>query len=99
MKEAIRAALVAARHHNDALARGGAESLCAAWNRALFTAFDAARPPGSFESWVRRSFPSLAAWIRVARLEATSPGQSDSIHLSAVTLFESEHLFATARED
>jgi len=85
VKEAIVAALAAARHDNE-----GAECLSAAWNRAVFAAFDAARPPGKFESWARRSLPRLAACIQVARLEATSPRWSDSIHLSAVALFESE---------
>jgi hypothetical protein len=90
VKEAIIAAFVAARAHSHALAPAEAANLSDAWDCALFTAFDAARPPGKLESWTRKSFPKIAACFQAARLETTSPERSDEVHLSAVAIFESQ---------
>jgi hypothetical protein len=90
VKEAIVAALVAARSHGNVITPEEAARLSDAWDDALFTAFDAARPPGKFESWARKSLPRFATYFLVAKLEATSPERSDAIHLSAVAIFESQ---------
>jgi hypothetical protein len=88
VKEAIAAALLAGcRDGNLSVPREGA-GLSNAWDTALFAAFDAARPPGRFESWARTSLPKIAACLRVARLETTSPKRTDAIELSAVAIFE-----------
>jgi len=90
VREAIVAAFVLARAHGHALAPAEDSNLSEAWDYALFTAFDAARPPGKFESWTRKSFPKIAACFRAARLETTSPERSDEVRLSAVAIFESQ---------
>jgi len=90
VKEAIVTAFVAARSHGQAMAPAAGASISDAWDHALSTAFDAARPPGKLESWVRMSFPKIAACFRAARLETTHPERSDEIHLSAVAIFESQ---------
>ncbi len=59
-----------------------------AWDRAFMAAFDAACPPGRFESWARKSFPKIAACFHVVRLETTSPKRSDAIQLSAAVILE-----------
>jgi len=87
VKEAIAAALVAGCRNGDAASQDGA-GLHSAWDAALLAAFDAARPPGRFESWVRKSLPRVAACLQVARLEITSPQRTDAIELSAVAIFE-----------
>jgi hypothetical protein len=88
VKEAIVAALVAARSQGDVISPEEATRLWEAWDNALFAAFDAARPPGKFESWARKSLPRIAAYFHVVRLEAASPRRSDAIHLSAVAIFQ-----------
>lgn len=98
MKQAIVAALLAARRHGDGFAPEGAVRLCDAWENALFAAFDAARPPGRLEFWARGSLPRMAAYFRVARLETTSPRRSDAIHLSAVAIFESRRCELRAQD-
>jgi hypothetical protein len=98
VKEAIVTALVTARSHGNALAPEEGASLCDAWNYALFTAFDTARPPGKFESWARKALPKIAACLHMAKLEMTSPEQSDAIRLSAVALFESQQCALHAQE-
>ena len=89
MREAIVAALVAACSHGDLIAAQPGGRLSKAWDTAWFTAFDAACPPGKFESWARKSLPTIAAFLRTAKLETTSPERSDAIRLSAVAIFES----------
>jgi len=88
VKEAIFAALAAACCQGSVVAHEEGTRLCDAWDKALFTAFDAFRPPGKLESWARKSLPRLAAWFREAKLEMTSPARCDVIRLSAVAIFE-----------
>ncbi len=88
MKEAIIAALAAARSHGSVMAHEEGAWLCDAWDKALICAFDAARPPGKFESWARKSLPKLAVCLQLAKLEMTSPDRCDVIRLSAVAIFE-----------
>jgi|SRR5271156_2013568 hypothetical protein len=88
VKEAIAAALLAGYRDGDVAARQDGAGLSCAWDTALFAAFDAARPPGRFESWARKSLPKIAACFQVARLETTSPKRTDAIELSAVAIFE-----------
>jgi len=83
------AAFVAARTLGRTTTPVEDANLSEAWDHALYAAFDAARPPGKFESWARMSFPKIAACLQAARLETTSPERSDAIHLSAVAIFES----------
>ena len=90
MKEAIVAAFVAARALGRTMGPGEGANLSDAWDYALCTAFDAARPPGKVESWARMSFPKIAACLQAARLETTSPERSDEVRLSAVAIFESQ---------
>jgi hypothetical protein len=88
VKEALIAALLSGcRNGNLAVAEKGA-NLSKAWDRAFLTAFDAARPPGKFESWARKSLPKMAACFHVAKLETTSPKRSDAILLAAAVIFE-----------
>lgn len=87
VKEAIAAALLTGcRDGNLAVPQQGAV-LSNAWDTALFAEFDAACPPGRFESWIRKSFPKIATCFYVARLETTSPKHMDAIELSAATNF------------
>lgn len=90
VKEAILAALRAGCLDSNLAVHEAGARLSDAWDNALFTAFDAARPPGKFESWARKSFPKVAACIHLAKLETTSPKRSDAIHLSAVDIFEKQ---------
>ena len=77
VREAIIAALLSGcRNGNLAVPEKGA-NLSKAWDRAFMAAFDAACPPGRFESWARKSFPKIAACFHVVRLETTSPKRSD----------------------
>ena len=98
VKEAVVAALVAARSHGNVRAAEEGARLSDAWSDALFTAFDAARPPGRFESWARKSLPKIAACLRVAKLELTSPDRCDAIRLSAVAILESQRRELHAHE-
>ena len=79
MKEAIAAALLAGCRDGDLVAPQDGAGLSNAWDTALFAAFDAARPPGRFESWARKSLPKIAAYFHVARLEITSPKRTDAV--------------------
>ena len=88
VKNAILAALRAGCLDGNLAGSEAGARLSDAWDKALFTAFDAARPPGKFESWARKSLPKFAACFHVAKLETTSPKRSDAIHLSAVAIFE-----------
>jgi len=90
VKEAIRAALLAACSHGNIATREEGSRLSDAWNSAFFSAFDAARPPGKFESWARKSVPRFAACFHLVKLETTSPERGDAIRLSAVAIFESQ---------
>jgi hypothetical protein len=90
VKQAIAAALLAGSRDSDLATPQDGASLVSAWNAALFAAFDAARPPGRFESWARKSLPKVAAHFHVARLETTSPKHTDAIELSAVAIFAQE---------
>ena len=96
VKEAVRAALVAACAHGNIAAREEGSRLSDAWDNAFFAAFDAARPPGKLESWARKSLPRLAACFHVVKLETTSPERGDAIRLSAVAIFESQRRELTA---
>jgi hypothetical protein len=98
VKEAIVAALAAACSHGHVLPSEEGARLSDAWDNALFTAFDAARPPGKFESWARKSLPKLAAGFHVAKLEMTSPDRCDVIRLWAVAIFESRRRELQAQE-
>jgi hypothetical protein len=98
VKEAILAALRAGCVDSNLAVHEAGAWLSDAWDNALFTAFDAARPPGKFESWARESFPKFAACFRVAKLETTSPNRSDAIHLSAVAIFETQRRGSPAQE-
>ena len=95
MKEAIAAALLAGCRDGDLVAPQDGAGLSSAWDTALFAAFDAAHPPGGFESWARKSLPKIAAYLHVARLEITSPKRTDVIELSAVTIFQSQRWLQT----
>ena len=92
MKEAIIAALVAAHPDRSCTRAEEGARLSAAWDAAFSTAFDAARPPGKFESWARISLPKLAACLHMAKLELTSPKRCDAICLSAVAIFELQQI-------
>ena len=98
VKEAIAAALLAGCRDGDLVAPQDGAGLSNAWNTALFAAFDAARPPGRFESWARKSLPKIAAYFHVARLEITSPKRTDVIELSAVAIFESQMRLQTQED-
>jgi hypothetical protein len=89
VKEAIAAALLVSCRDGDLGAPHDGRGLSNAWDTALFAAFDAARPPGRFESWARMTLPKIAAYFHVARLEITSPKRMDVIELSAVAIYES----------
>ncbi len=89
VKAAIAAAL-AAHAGGGGLGPDGCERLSTAWNNAFLAAFDAARPPGRFECWARKSLPRVAICLRLAKLETTSPKRSDAIRISAVAIFESQ---------
>jgi len=90
VKEAIIAALLSGcRNGHLAVPEKGA-NLSEAWDRAFIAAFDAACPPGKFESWARKSHPKIAACFHVAKLETTSPKRSDAIQLSAAVILETQ---------
>jgi hypothetical protein len=99
VKEAIAAALAAVCRNGDVTAPHEGSVLSNAWDTALFAAFDAARPPGRFESWARKSLPKIAACFRVVRLETTSPKHTDAIELSAVAIFETHWRRMHTQED
>jgi hypothetical protein len=99
VKEAIAAALLAACRSGDLAIPEGDAALSDAWDNALSAAFDAARPPGRFESWARESLPKVAGCIHVAKIETTSPKRTDAIELSAVAIFEMRLLELHANRD
>jgi len=88
VREAILAALRAGCLESNLAVHEAGARLSDVWDSALSSAFDAAWPPGKFESWARKSFPRVAACLHMARLEMTSPKRCDAIHLSAVAIFE-----------
>jgi acyl-CoA reductase-like NAD-dependent aldehyde dehydrogenase len=88
VRAAIIAALSAAHPGCDPAGAEEAAKLSMAWEAAFSKAFDAARPPGRFESWARRSLPRFAACLHRAKLETTSPKRCDAICLSAAAMLE-----------
>ena len=98
VKGAIIAALLSGCRNDNLSVPEKSANLSKAWDRAFLTAFDAARPPGKFESWARKSLPKIAACFHVAKLETTSPKRSDAIQLSAAVIFETQRRELHARE-
>ena len=99
VKEAIVAALLAGCRNGNLAAPHDGAGLFSVWNTALFAAFDAARPPGKFESRLRKSLPKIAACVHAARLEITRPNHTDAIELSAVSIFEMNWRTRQSQED
>ena len=98
VKEAIIAALLSGCRNGNLGVPERPVNLSKAWDRALLIAFDAARPPGKFESWARKYLPKIAACLHVAKLETTSPKHSDAIQLSAAVIFETQRWELHAQE-
>ena len=99
VKEAIAAALLAGCRNGNLVAPHDGARLSSAWDTALFAAFDAAHPPGKFESWLRQSLPRIAACVHAARLEITRPNRTDAIELLAVSIFEMNWRIRQSQED